>query len=77
VLVKRASALSAPHALRHEAVLSRTVKRMKRFAVRAHRHAVAGCAAAVPTARQVINAVRKMRLINSSPIFDGRVLPAG
>ena len=27
-LVKRASALSAPHALRHEAVLSRTVKRL-------------------------------------------------
>jgi hypothetical protein len=34
------------------------------------------CAAAVPTARQVINAVTIMCLINLSSIYNGRVLPA-
>jgi hypothetical protein len=56
-----------PLALLHEAHLSSAVKRL---AVRANRLAIEDCAAAVPTARQVISTARIIRLINSSSIHN-------
>jgi hypothetical protein len=55
--VNRASALSAPHALRHEAVLSRTVKRL---AVGAHRLASAGVSLAFLHKAHLSRAVKRL-----------------
>ena len=50
-------ALSSPHAIRHEAVLGRTVKRL---AVRAHRFASAGVPLALPHKAHLSSAVKRL-----------------
>ena len=57
VAMRDAGDLSTPHALRHEAVLGRTVKR---FAIGAHRLASAGVTLALPHKAHLSSAVKRL-----------------